>query len=93
MGYDLQNSNSDTLIAKVMKQFAFKHQYQVAEYFGVTAQTLSGWVKSGIVPDKYIMEFQLDIQELKEENNFSEQIVNKKELEFNDSSNFISKNH
>ena len=92
MGFDLQNSNADTLIAKVMKRFAFKHQYQVAEYFGVTAQTLSGWVKSGVVPDKYIMKFQLDIQELQKENNFSEQIVNTKKLEFNDSSTLISEN-
>ena len=50
--------NTDSLIAKVMNQFGFRHQYQVAQYFGVTAQTLSGWVKSGIVPEKYIMKFQ-----------------------------------
>ena len=73
MGFDLQNSNADTLIAKVMKQFDFKHQYQVAEYFGVTAQTLSGWVKSGVVPDKYLIKFQLDIQDLQKKEIISEQ--------------------
>ena len=73
MGFNLQNSNADTLIAKVMKQFDFKHQYQVAEYFGVTAQTLSGWVKSGVVPDKYLIKFQLDIQDLEKKESISEQ--------------------
>ncbi len=62
MELNFNKDNADTIIAKVMKQFGFRHQYEVAEYFGVTAQTLSGWVKSGIVPDKYIMKFQLDIQ-------------------------------
>ena len=57
MTFDLKNNNADALIAKVMQQFAFQHQYQVAKYFGVTAQTLSGWVKAGIVPDKYLMKF------------------------------------
>ena len=74
MGFDLQNSNADTLIAKVMKQFGFRHQYQVAEYFGVTAQTLSGWVKTGIVPDKYLMKFELDIQDSKHKNNFLDKV-------------------
>ncbi len=69
----MQNNNSDSLIAKVMKKFSYKHQYQVAEYFGVTAQTLSGWVKTGIVPDKYVMKFQLDIQELEKKDNYIEQ--------------------
>ena len=69
----MQNNNSDSLIAKVMKIFSYKHQYQVAEYFGVTAQTLSGWVKTGIVPDKYVMKFQLDIQELEKKDNYIEQ--------------------
>ncbi|MBT3936682.1 MAG: hypothetical protein HOF45_03475, partial [Candidatus Marinimicrobia bacterium] len=64
MSFDINKDRTDELIAKVMKQFGFRHQYEVAEYFGITAQTLSGWVKSGIVPDKYIMKFQLDVQEM-----------------------------
>ncbi len=76
MNFILQNNNSETLIAKVMNHFGFKHQYQVAEYFGVTAQTLSGWVKVGTVPDKYIMKFQLDLEEIKKENNLKEPIEN-----------------
>lgn len=62
MDIGFKKESAETLIAKVMKQFGFRHQYEVAEYFSVTAQTLSGWVKTGIVPDKYIMKFQLDVQ-------------------------------
>ena len=72
----LVKENIDSLIAKVMNQFGFRHQYQVAQYFGVTAQTLSGWVKSGIVPEKYIMKFQLDLQDSQKENKSLEQIEN-----------------
>ena len=64
-----------------MSQFGYRHQYQVAEYFGVTAQTLSGWVKSGIVPEKYIMKFQLDIQEFQKKNNYKTQIYDFNQLE------------
>ena len=59
---DYNKEKAETIIAKVMNEFQFRHQYEVAEYFGVTAQTLSGWVKTGIIPDKYILKFQLDIQ-------------------------------
>ncbi len=74
MNFTLQNNNTEALIAKVMNHFGFKHQYEVAKYFGVTAQTLSGWVKAGTVPDKYIMKFQLDVQDIKNENNYKQQI-------------------
>ena len=70
----LQKNNTETLVVKVMNHFGFKHQYEVAKYFGVTAQTLSGWVKAGTVPDKYIMKFQLDVQDIKKENNYKQQI-------------------
>ena len=83
MSTEQNNARSDTLIAKVMKTFGFRHQYQVAEYFGVTAQTLSGWVKTGIVPDKYVMKFQLDVQEL-DQSKIHEKTLNS--LDINDSS-------
>jgi len=85
VNFILQNNNSETLIAKVMNHFGYKHQYQVAEYFGVTAQTLSGWVKSGTVPDKYIMKFQLDAQEIQKENNAKETIDYTNQSEFQNS--------
>ena len=87
----LQNNNSDSLIAKVMKKFSFKHQYQVAEYFGVTAQTLSGWVKTGLVPDKYVMKFQLDVQELEKKETYKEQLINIDQVKHDDS-NFSKTN-
>ncbi len=80
--------NIDSLIVKVMNQYGFKHQYQVAEYFGVTAQTLSGWVKVGTIPDKYIMKFQLDINELEKNNN--ENLLDTNQLEVDDFSHIKS---
>ena len=73
MVIDNNKDDADALIAKIMKQFGFRHQYQVAEYFGVTAQTLSGWVKTNIVPDKYIMKYQLDIQDMHQYDNLSDE--------------------
>ncbi|MDB9722672.1 hypothetical protein OAA83_01925 [Candidatus Marinimicrobia bacterium] len=81
MSINSDKNNIDSLIAKVMSQFGYRHQYQVAEYFGVTAQTLSGWVKSGIVPEKYVMKFQLDIQEFQKENNYNSQAYDSNQLE------------
>ena len=81
----LNNNDTDSLIAKVMNQYGFRHQYQVAKYFGVTAQTISGWVKSGIVPDKYINKFELDIQGSNKKNNSSEQISVEGKSELNHS--------
>ena len=69
MPKDKRNSSADKIIAKVMKAFSFRHQYQVAEYFGVTAQTLSGWVKSGNIPDKHLMKFELDSEEIDDDYN------------------------
>ena len=77
MRFNQERETVDELIAKVMKEFGFRHQYEVAKYFGVTAQTLSGWIKSGMVPDKYVMKFQLDVQEKHKKNNHSENILNK----------------
>jgi uncharacterized protein involved in exopolysaccharide biosynthesis len=91
MRFNKERETVDELIAKVIKEFGFRHQYEVAKYFGVTAQTLSGWVKSGMVPDKYVMKFQLDIQEKHKKNNHSENILNKIELDNRDFITPISK--
>tara|TARA_Y200000002_G_scaffold380659_1_gene392682 strand:+ start:473 stop:1627 length:1155 start_codon:yes stop_codon:yes gene_type:complete len=44
-----------------MKHFGFRRNYQVAKYFNVTPQTLSGWIKSGEIPSKHIMKYSLEI--------------------------------
>ena len=84
MTIDSNRDNADSLIAKVMNQFGFRHQYQVAKYFGVTAQTLSGWVKAGIVPDKYLMKFQLDVQGSQKKDRFSERLSDMNQSDIQD---------
>ena len=44
-----------------MRHFGYRKNYQVAEYFDVTPQTLSGWIKSGIIPPKHLIKFNQDI--------------------------------
>ena len=33
------------------------HNYQVAKFFNVTPQTLSGWIKSGEIPPKHLIKY------------------------------------
>ena len=51
----------DEIVLKVMQHFGFRRNYQVAEYFNVTPQTLSGWIKSGDIPNKHVEKFSLEI--------------------------------
>ena len=45
-----KNMTAEKIVLKVMQHFGFRRNYQVAEYFNVTPQTLSGWIKSGEIP-------------------------------------------
>ena len=60
MNQNTQES-AEEIILKVMQHFGFRHQYQVAEYFSVTAQTLSGWIKSNTIPPKHLVKYQQEI--------------------------------
>jgi len=40
----------EKIIINVMQHFGYRYQYQVAKYFEVTAQTLSGWIKANAIP-------------------------------------------
>jgi len=44
MNQDKQDTVKDIML-KVMQHYGYRHQYEVAKYFNVTAQTLSGWIK------------------------------------------------
>ena len=44
-----------------MRHFGFRRNYQVAQYFDVTPQTLSGWIKSGEIPLKHLIKFTNEI--------------------------------
>jgi len=50
------------IIDQVMQKHGFRHHYEVADHFGVTAQTLSGWLKNNVIPHKHILTIQNEIE-------------------------------
>ena len=51
----------EKIVLEVMRHFGFRRNYQVAEYFDVTPQTLSGWIKSGEIPPKHLMKYNNEV--------------------------------
>ncbi|MFQ6678516.1 MAG: GNVR domain-containing protein [Fidelibacterota bacterium] len=51
------------IMFKVMQHFGYRHQYEVAKYFNVTAQTLSGWIKTNTIPTKHLVKYTQEIAE------------------------------
>ena len=66
-----KNMPAEKIVLKVMQHFGLRRNYQVAEYFEVTPQTLSGWIKSGEIPPKHLMKFNKDISENQKEAKFT----------------------
>ena len=58
---------------EVMRHFGFRRNYQVAEYFDVTPQTLSGWIKSGEIPPKHLIKYTSEIAN--NENDFTKRTL------------------
>ena len=58
---NLKNINAEDIVIDVMRHFGFRRNYQVAKYFDVTPQTLSGWIKSGEIPAKHLMKYSVEI--------------------------------
>ena len=58
-------NNVEQIIIEVMRYYGFRRNYEVAKYFEVTPQTLSGWIKSGEIPPKHLIKFQSEIQNKK----------------------------
>ena len=52
---------AEEVVINVMKHFGFRRNYQVAEYFDVTPQTLSGWIKSGEIPPKHLIKYTTEV--------------------------------
>ena len=69
-------------IDEIMKKYGYRHHYEVAKFFGVTAQTLSGWLKNNAIPHKHLLMLQdeftptLHTEEL--EHDFSKKIIHTK---------------
>jgi uncharacterized protein involved in exopolysaccharide biosynthesis len=57
-----QQESVEEIILKVMQRFQYRHQYQVAKFFNVTAQTLSGWIKSNSIPPKHLIKYKQEIE-------------------------------
>ncbi len=57
-----KKETAEQIIIEVMRHFGYLRNYQVAEYFNVTPQTLSGWIKNGEIPLKHIIKFENEIK-------------------------------
>lgn len=53
-----KSKNIRQIIDELMKKNGYRHFYEVAEHFGVTAQTLSGWLKNNTIPHKHMLTIQ-----------------------------------
>ena len=58
---DIDNLSAEEVVIEVMRFFGYRRNYQVAEYFKVTPQTLSGWIRSGEIPAKHLIRFNAEI--------------------------------
>lgn len=59
---------AEKVVIDVMRHFGFRRNYQVAEYFDVTPQTLSGWIKTGEIPPKHLIKYTAEVLNSKEIN-------------------------
>ena len=76
---------------EVMRHFGFRRNYQVAEYFDVTPQTLSGWLKSGEIPPKHLIKYTSEIAN--NENDFTKRtLINDRNYSIDYLKNLIVKN-
>jgi len=58
---DKDKRTAEEIILDVMQHHGFRRNYEVADYFGVTPQTLSGWVKTNAIPPKHYMKYEKEI--------------------------------
>ncbi|MBH10719.1 MAG: hypothetical protein CMG74_10300 [Candidatus Marinimicrobia bacterium] len=63
---------AEQVVIEVMRHFGFRRNYQVAKYFNVTPQTLSGWIKAGEIPPKHLMKYTTEVLNAK---NFDNPII------------------
>lgn len=77
--------SAEQVVLEIMRHFGFRRNYQVAEYFDVMPQTLSGWIKSGEIPPKHMIKYTTEVlgqQDQEKKDSFSipqplyQQVVN-----------------
>jgi len=64
-----KNPSAEKIIIEVMRFYGFRRNYQVAEYFNVTPQTLSGWIKSGEIPPKHLIKYKTEVLDAQDNKN------------------------
>ena len=57
---------AEKIVIEIMRHFGLRRNYQVAEYFDVTPQTLSGWIKSGEIPPKHLMKYKTEVLDVQD---------------------------
>ena len=62
--------SAEEVVFEVMRYFGYRRNYQVAEYFSVTPQTLSGWIKSGEIPPKHLIKYNNEIFNINQSANY-----------------------
>lgn len=79
---DFENNkqNVEEIVIDIMRHFGYRRNYQVAQYFEVTPQTLSGWIKNGEIPAKHLMKYSIEIQKKKTEDNYEKSDNNSNQL-------------
>jgi uncharacterized protein involved in exopolysaccharide biosynthesis len=76
------------VVIEVMRHFGLQRNYQVAKYFNVTPQTLSGWIKSGEIPPKHLIKYKNEILDKIELNKGGSSIINITDNKIKDSQKF-----
>ena len=75
------NPKAEQVVIEVMRHFGFRRNYQVAEYFDVTPQTLSGWIKSGEIPPKHLIKYKEEVLESQKKNKMASSSLDEKSKE------------
>jgi len=81
--------SAEEVVINVMKHFGFRRNYQVAEYFSVTPQTLSGWIKVGEIPAKHLMKYNEEVLEINVKEKIIESQINTNSQILNNGNNIV----
>ena len=76
---DARKLGAEKVVLDIMSHFGFRRNYQVAKYFKVTPQTLSGWIKAGEIPPKHMMKYTTEVLNVQAKKSLSfskQQILN-----------------
>ena len=84
-------TSAEQVVIEVMRHFGFRRNYQVAEYFEVTPQTLSGWIKSGEIPPKHLMKYTSEVLQSQKSQNFPSNTIINSQLSDNEKKSLASK--